>query len=341
MINKCALLVSILLIVNCEKISAQSEPIPDSAHFQQNLNSFTKGNNFRRYRFLKKYAERNRLDNLLVKTQAIDWLGMYRNVIFEKKGKTDSVIYIVCHYDKVDANVFWFANLFVNGAFDILLSNISLSKGASDNGTGVVSLLGIMQWMNAYDTYYTYRFLFSGMEEYGLRGSRRHVSGLSQKEWRKCVLAINIDMIGSKRTSGITISSDVTDPRLLVKAKSICERYNFQLTEVPLPDGGDTDCTSFTGQSFKKDFGSSLSFNLIGGILPQRSYFTKRKEAIPVINFTEEIKISAADYISFISPVSFGDIHSFRDKRQRVSMKNLVEHAAFFRYYIQSLEPVQ
>lgn len=341
MLYKFTLVISALLIINCEKVSAQTSPIPDSSYFQQNLNSFTKGNNFRRYRFLKKYAERNGLDNLSVKTQAIDWLGVYRNVIVEKKGKTDSVVYIVCHYDKVDANVFWFVNLFVNGVLDIVLSNLALSQGACDNGTGVISSLGIMHWMNTQDTYYTYRFLFAGMEEYGLRGSRRHVSGLSQKEWRKCVLAINIDMVGSKKTSGITVSSEVTDPKLSMQAKSVCDRYNFQLTEVALPGGGDTDCSSFTGQSFKKDFGSSLSFNLIGALLPQRSYFAKRKAAIPVINFTEEIKISAADYISFISPVSFGGIHSFHDNRHRVSMKNLVEHADFFRHYIQSLEPAK
>lgn len=338
MFKKYLFSILVTLCIQVEVSAQKTDSLPDSVFFQQNLNSFTKGSNFRRYRFLKKYAERNQLNNLTVKTQAIDWLGVYRNVIVEKKGKNDSVIYIVCHYDKVDANVLWLPNLFLNGTFDIVLSNFFLTKGACDNGTGVISSLGLMQWMNTHETYYTYRFLFAGMEEYGLRGSRRHVSGLSQKEWSKCVLAINIDMVGSKETSGITVSSEVTTPHLLTKAREISERYNFQLSEIPLPDGGDSDFTSFTGQSFRRDFGTSLSFNLIGALLPQRSYFTKPKDAIPVINFTEEIKITAADYLSLISPVSFSHIHSFRDKRERVSMKNLVEHAEFFRYYIKSLD---
>lgn len=335
-------LAGITLIICSNEVFAQSkEPLPDSTFFQQSLNAFTKGNNYRRYRFLKKYSERNALNNLSVKTQAIDWLGVYRNVIVEKKGKIDSVVYIVCHYDKIDGNLLSIANLFVNGAFDILLSNIFLTKGACDNGTGVVSSLGLMKWINALDTYYTYRFLFAGMEEYGLRGSRRHVSGLSQKEWSKCVLAINIDMVGSKQTSGITISPEATSPHLLERAKMISEDYGFQLTEAVIPDGGSTDFVSFTGQSFSKDFKTSLSFNVIGALLPQRSYFTKRKHSIPVINFTEEIKITKAEYLSMISPVSFGRIHSFQDRPNKVSMKNLVEHAEFFRLYIESLEPVK
>jgi hypothetical protein len=336
------LLVSIILIICSGNIFAQhKEQLLDSAFFQQNLNSFTKGNNYRRYRFLKKYTERNALNNLSVKTQAIDWLGVYRNVIVEKKGETDSVVYIVCHYDKIDGNLLSIPNLFVNGAFDILLSNFFLSKGACDNGTGVVSSLALMEWINTYDAYYTYRFLFAGMEEYGLRGSRRHVSGLSQKQWSKCVLAINIDMVGSKETSGITVSAEVTAPHLMEKAITISELHHFPLAEVAIPDGGSSDFASFTGQSFLKDFGASLSFNVIGALLPQRSYFTKRKHAIPVINFTEEIKITATEYFSLISPISFGRIHSFRDRPNKVSMKNLVEHAEFFRLYIESVEPVR
>lgn len=342
MLTKSLLFISVALLLCGTDLSAQNgEPLPDSAFFQQTLNSFTKGNNFRRYRYLKKYSERKQLNNLVVKTQAIDWLGVYRNVVVEKKGKTDSIIYIVCHYDKVDANILYIPHIFVNGMFDIVLSNFFLSKGACDNGTGVISSLALMHWINQHDTHYTYRFLFAGMEEYGLRGSRRHVSGLSQKEWNKCVLAINIDMVGSTSTSGITVSSEITTPHLLSKARTISERHNFQFAEIPLPDGGDTDVTSFMGQSFRKDFGTSLSFNLFGAILPQRSYFTKSKKAIATINFTEEIKITAADYLSMISPISFSHIHSFRDKRKRVSMKNLVEHSEFFRHYIESLEPVK
>lgn len=273
-----------------------------------------------------------------MKTQAIDWLGVYRNVIVEKKGKSDSIIYIVCHYDKIDGNLLSIPNLFVNGAFDIILSNFFLTKGACDNGTGVVSSLGLMEWINTHDMHYTYRSLFAGMEEYGLRGSRRHVSGLSQQEWSKCVLAINIDMVGSKKTSGITVSAEVTDTHLLNQAKNISTLHHYQLAEVPIPDGGSTDYVSFIGQSFGKDFAASLSFNVFGALLPQRSYFTKRKAAIPIINFTEEIKITSAELLSMLSPVSFGRIHSFHDRPKEVSIKNLVEHAAFFRLYIESLE---
>jgi hypothetical protein len=272
--------------------------------------------------------------------QAIDWLGLYKNIIVEKKGSTDSIIYIVCHYDKIDDSLLTLPNLFLNGSLDILFSNIYFSKGAYDNGTGVVSSLGLLWWINNQNTHYTYRFLFAGMEEYGLRGSRRHVSSLSKKEWDKCLLAINIDMIAKKGIKEITISNNVSDPRLLQVARHISEINNFKLVEASMPDGGLSDYHSFQGQSFSKELGLSFNANFIGVLLPQRSYFTKRKHAIPVVNFTDDIKITSSEYFSMLSPISFGTIHSFHDQSSRVSFNNLVEYSRFLRLYIDSIDHV-
>jgi Peptidase family M28 len=321
-------------------ISAQNGEgiLTDSLFFQQNLNSFAKGNNHRRYRFIKNYSKINKLTNLSVKTQAIDWLGLYRNVIFEKTGETDSIIYIVCHYDKIDGSLLTLPNLLLNGSLDILFSNIFLSKGAYDNGTGVVSLLGLLWWINDHRTHYTFRFLFAGMEEYGLRGSRTHVSRLSKEEWDKCILAINIDMIAQKGTKGITVTANVSDNKLLRIARHVSEVSDFQLAEVAMPKGALSDYYSFTGQSFSKDFAFSFMVNLVVAFLPQKSYFTKRKQAIPVINFSDDTQFTAADYLSIISPISFGTVHSFHDKLGRVSFKSLVEYSRFFKLYINSVD---
>lgn len=323
---------------------AYSHPHSDSAFFQTRLTSFAKGNNHRRLRYLKNFPANNQLTNLTVKTQAIDWLGLYRNVIIEKKGQSDSIVYIVCHYDKIDGNIFSFLNLMLNGSLDILFSNTFLSKGAYDNGTGTVTSLSILEWINNRSTHYTYRFLFAGMEEYGLRGSRRHVSSLSKEEWTKCVLAINIDMIAEKGTKGITLTKNVSHPKLVQLARKVSDENDNLLTEASLPVGALSDFHSFQGQRFTKDFGMSFMANLVGAFIPQRSYFTKRKEAIPVINFSDDTRFGASDMISAISPVSFGTVHSLNDKLTRVSFNNLATYSKFMKAFLESIDhsnPIQ
>jgi hypothetical protein len=313
----------------------------DSTYFQNQLASFAKGNNLRRFNFIKKFPKKNNLSNLQVKTQGIDWLGLYRNVIVEKKGRTDSIVYIVCHYDKIDGNIFSFVNLMINGSLDILFSNTFLTKGAYDNGTGVATLLGLLEWIDSRPTYYTYRFLFAGMEEYGLRGSRRHVSSLTSKEWSKCVYAINIDMIAEKKFKGITVTVDVSDYRLVKTAERITERNGQELTKAFLPAGALSDFHSFRGQSFTKDFGISFMANVVGAFIPQRSYFTKGKSAIPVINFSDDTQFGTGDMVSIFSPVSFGTVHSLNDRIKRVSANNLVEYSEFFKHFITSIDEAQ
>lgn len=318
--------------------NANSQVFADSAFFQNRLASFAKGNNLRRFNYVKKYTKRNNLTSLQVKTQGIDWLGLYRNVIVEKKGQTDSIVYVVCHYDKIDGNIFSFVNLLINGSLDVLFSNTFLTKGAYDNGTGVVTLLSLLEWINGQTTRYTYRFLFVGMEEYGLRGSRRHVSSLTLKEWSKCVYAINIDMIAEKKFKGVTVTADVSDYRLVNTAKQISESNGNSLTTAFLPDGALSDFHSFTGQSFTKDFGTSFMANLAGAFIPQRSYFTKRKDAIPVINFSDDTHFGVSDMVSIFSPISFGTVHSLNDRIKRVSANNLVGYSEFLKLFIKSLD---
>jgi hypothetical protein len=335
------LFVFFLILVGTTHFQKALSQSADSAFFQDRLRSFAKGNNLKRFHYIKKYPQKNNLTNLKVKTQGIDWLGIYRNIIIEKKGQTDSTVYVVCHYDKIDGNIFSFVNLMINGSLDILFSNIFLTKGAYDNGTGVTSLLSLLEWIDSRQTYYTYRFLFVGMEEYGLRGSRRYVSSVSNKEWSKCIYAINIDMIAEKRFKGITVTADVSDPRLVNTAKRVSENNGSKLTTAFLPAGALSDFHSFKGQSFTKDFGISFMANLVGAFIPQRSYFTKSKKGIPVINFSDDTAFGTSDMVSVFSPISFGTVHSLNDKVNRVSANNLAEYSAFFKTFIALIDKKQ
>ncbi len=310
----------------------------DSAYFDSTLRHFAQGNNLRRYLVVKKYARRDSLKNLTVKTEAIDWLGIYRNVIVEKKGESDSIVYIVCHYDKLDGNIFSMINLLINGYLDIVLSNFYLTQGAYDNGTGVVTSLSLLSWINIQDTHYTYRFLFTGMEEYGLRGARRHVSGVKRSEWNRCFYAINIDMVGKKGTEGITVSQNVSDRVLVLIADKICTDSNYVFNRGMMPDGALSDYYFFRGQSFSKDFGMAFMGNFTGAFIPQRSYFTGHKKGIPIINFTDDAKLTAADCFSACSPVSFGEVHSFYDRYKVIDPNNLADYNGFLRDFIMFID---
>jgi len=278
------------------------------------------------------------LQNLTVKTEAIDWLGIYRNVIVEKKGDCDSIVYVVCHYDKIDGNITSVLNTLVNGSLDVLLSNVYLSKGAYDNGSGVITALSLLSWVNGQETHYTYRFLFAGMEEYGLRGSRRHVSGLKRRDWNKCLYALNIDMVGKKGTDGITVSSNVSDSNLMALAEEVCKDNKCKLSKAKIPTGALSDYFSFAGQSFVKDFTVSFLVNITGALIPQRSYFTKTKKGIPVINLTDDAKISIPEILSGFSPVAFGEIHSFNDQPKVVDANNLVLYHNFISKFLLKID---
>jgi len=312
---------------------------PDSLFFIKTLISIDKGSNYKRYKYLQKTLKEISNDYSRLKTEPIDWLGIYRNIIVEKKGSCDSIIYIVCHYDKIDGNIFTSLNSFLNGDLDIIFSLFYLSDGAYDNGSGVVTSLALLDWIKTKETKYTYRFLFTGMEEYGLRGSRKHVSGIKTGDWNKCLCAINIDMVGRKGIYGISLTENVSDSCLIELAASSAKRVNLKLLKADLPKGALSDFYSFIGQSFLKDINIAYKSGITGAIIPQRSYFTKPKKGIPVLNFSDDIKLRKSRLLlSYFSPVSFGDIHSFKDKISVVDISNIVNYQNFFREFIISLE---
>jgi hypothetical protein len=335
MIHKTILSLSIFFIILSPAYTQNLEGQKiDSAFFQSALKNISKGKNSKRYRFTKNFVKKNNLQNLKVKTEAIDWFGLYRNVIVEKKGKSDSIVYIVCHYDKIDGNIFSMLNLLINGNLDIVFSLLNFSKGAYDNGSGLAISLSLLPWVNEHETHYTYRFLYAGMEEYGLRGSRRHISGLDTCEWNRCLYAINIDMVGKKGLNGITVTENVSDKNLVKIAEHTCKQLNLKLNKARMPEGASSDYQFFSGHNFMKDFGMSFLVNFTGALIPQRSYYGEPKKAIPVISFTDDAKISGSEYLSTFSPLAFGEVHSFRDKAKIVSCNNLVDYHDFIKNFM-------
>ena len=99
-----------------------------------------------------------------------------QNIIVEKLG-TDSeanVLVVGAHYD----------------------TNPNL-PGASDNGTGVVSLMVMAEEISSLQLAHTVRFIFFGAEEDGLDGSKYYVESLSLSERNKILAMINLTSLGS------------------------------------------------------------------------------------------------------------------------------------------------
>lgn len=97
--------------------------------------------------------------------------GKSHNVLLEMPGEIPEYITFTAHYDST-----------------------SLSQGAYDNMSGSVGLLGIAQAFVGKPHRYTLRFLWCGSEERGLLGSKAYCEATT--DLSKCVLNINLDMIG-------------------------------------------------------------------------------------------------------------------------------------------------
>ena len=98
--------------------------------------------------------------------------GESRNVVLDLPGEIDEYIVMTAHYDST-----------------------SLSQGAYDNMSGSVGLLAIAEEYMNKPHRYGLRFVWCGSEERGLLGAKAYVTK-HEKELKKIVLNVNLDMIG-------------------------------------------------------------------------------------------------------------------------------------------------
>lgn len=102
-----------------------------------------------------------------------EYAGQSHNVVASLPGQCDEYLVLSAHYDTT-----------------------SLSHGSYDNMTGCIGLLCVMDELKNKDLHYGIRFVFCGSEERGLLGSKAYVAA-HEEELSKCVLNVNLDMIGS------------------------------------------------------------------------------------------------------------------------------------------------
>ena len=108
-----------------------------------------------------------------IELEQSEYEGQSHNVVLTLPGQTDEYILFTAHYDST-----------------------SLSQGAYDNMSGSVGLLALAERFAGTEHRYGLRFCWCGSEERGLLGSKAYAAAHEQ-ELAKCVLNVNLDMIGS------------------------------------------------------------------------------------------------------------------------------------------------
>ncbi|MEE8424769.1 MAG: M28 family peptidase [Elusimicrobiota bacterium] len=146
-------------------------------------------------------------------------IGRGRNNLYVvKKGRTDRVVVVGGHQDKVRRG-----------------------HGTIDNWTGATMVVNLYQAMKDVDTEATYIFMAFGREEEGLIGSRAYVRSLSRAEKKNIDSMVNLDTLA---VDGTYSWQNKSDRVLLDKAMAVALEKGYDLEEVRFW-GGDSDQTSF------------------------------------------------------------------------------------------------
>ena len=258
------------------------------------------------------------------RTEWIDWFTPQRNVVIDLPGPSRELVYVIAHYDKIDGNPLVIPSLLLNGALDDLISWSYLSDGAVDNASGVAVALELAATIAAAHPRRSYRVLITGAEEAGLRGARAHTARIANDDWARMRLAMNIDSVGvSDRPNCVT--KDVGDPELRRAALDAARRLGLPLGEGDEPALASADYVPFERTSFVRDFGRGLLFNVVGGLLPQRSWFTGA-HGTATIDFSACDLLDAGDYFSGLLPI--GRLHGPRDRISKVDPVRLWQQYA-------------
>ncbi len=126
-----------------------------------------------------------------------------RNVIADKPGTADEgrTVIIGAHYDTV-----------------------ADTEGASDNGSGVATVLTLAEQVAERDYPFDVRIILFGSEEIGLFGSQHYVANMSAEEIEDTVAMLNFDAFGS----GTTLEAS-GDPELVTAASDFGRGFGLDM----------------------------------------------------------------------------------------------------------------
>lgn len=141
--------------------------------------------------------------------------------------------------------------------------SVADTQAAGDNGTGVASLLVMAEELaNAhYDEErplpYAVRFIFFGVEEIGLYGSRHYVDELSEEERQSIIAMLNFDAMG-KGEASVEGSAELTE-----MAAELAAENHIALKNMPSAEGFGSDHASFMNADIPALFFFGDDFSII------------------------------------------------------------------------------
>ena len=140
--------------------------------------------------------------------------------------------------------------------------SVADTQAAGDNGTGVASLLVMAEELAEAHSEdeslpYTLRFIFFGVEEIGLYGSRHYVDNLSKQEPGEIIAMLNFDAMG-KGEAAVVGSDDLVD-----RAINYADGNGITLNRSNEPAGFGSDHASFLNADIPALFFFGDDFSII------------------------------------------------------------------------------
>jgi len=144
--------------------------------------------------------------------------GGVKNLMVTKKGKTDEIVIVGAHYDKVKEGC-----------------------GAIDNWTGIVTIANLYRTFQNWPSDKTYVFVAFDKEELGLVGSSAFTKSISKEKTDSYCWMVNIDSLG---IGAPQVMDNTTRPKMLDEAEKMAKELNASFAHAPILNAN-ADSSSF------------------------------------------------------------------------------------------------
>ena len=201
-----------------------------------------------------------------------------QNLLVTKKGKTDNIIVISAHYDKVKDGC-----------------------GAIDNWTGIVVIANLYRVLKNVDTDKTLVFVAFDKEELGLVGSEAMAKAIPKEKRSAYCSNINIDSFGFGYPQSLdnASSSKMTD-----MAKSLAKELNMPFAHASLSGTADADSSSFQSRGIP-----AITFHGLSS--EWQKYLHSSKDTLENVNVSS-VFIGYRFVVRFVAKVDGSDCAVFR-----------------------------
>jgi Zn-dependent M28 family amino/carboxypeptidase len=141
-----------------------------------------------------------------------------QNLVLSKRGKTDEIVIVGAHYDKVNVGC-----------------------GVLDNWSGISILATLYEELSKKETQKSYVFVAFDQEEIGLKGSEAMVKGIPKADRQKYCSMVNLDSFG---LGYIVILESASSSKMINAATEVGTRLKMPVSTIKIP-GADADSSSF------------------------------------------------------------------------------------------------